>query len=192
MAERVSKQSQVHWIEHLGGREYETSSARQRILGVSVVVTVLFLPCYGSPPGTQTNFSGTWKMDATRSESAHSGSLSGPVTLVIKQTAPEVSIETRRGDESEILIYKLNGSETKQPAQDNGPFEWRVRWQGPKLVTETHRNISRATVTIEETLTLEPKAKEITVDRTLTVQHGYSMRGTKNYSSGRDVFIKVR
>ena len=34
------------------------------------------------------------------------------------------------------------------------------------------------------------KAKELTLDRTLTVQHGYSMRGTKNYSSGKDVFLK--
>jgi hypothetical protein len=60
------------------------------------------------------------------------------------------------------------------------------------LATETHRNINRATVTINEIFSLDRKAKEITVDRTLTVQHGYSMRGSKNYSSGQDVFIRTR
>jgi hypothetical protein len=52
--------------------------------------------------------------------------------------------------------------------------------------------VNRATVTIEETLSLDPKGKEITIDRTLTVQHGYTMRGAKNYSSGKDVFVKAR
>ncbi len=162
-----------------------------RIVGASVTVLALLIPCFEATPATKTNFSGTWEMDTTRSESAHSGA-PGPVTLVIKQTPTEVSIETRRSGQSETLIYKLDGSETKKPAQDNGPFEWRARWQGPKLVTEIHRNVNRATVTIEETFILDPKAKELTVDRTLTVQHGYSMRGAKNYSSGKDVFIKAR
>jgi hypothetical protein len=118
--------------------------------------------------------------------------VSEPVTLVIKQDANELSIETRRGGQSETLVYKLDGSESQKPAEDNGPFQWRARWDGPKLVTETNRNVNRATVTISETLSLDRKAKELTVDRTLTVQHGYTMRGTKNYSSGRDVFVKTR
>ena len=129
-------------------------------------------------------------MDVTRSESAHSSAASEPVTLVIKQTAAELSIETRRGGRSETIIYKLDGSGSEKPAEGNGPFQWRARWEGTKLVTETHRNVNRATVTIAEILSLNGKAKELTVDRTLTVQHGYSIRGTKNYSSGKDVFLK--
>jgi hypothetical protein len=164
----------------------------RRILAASLTVVALVIPCLAATRGSKIDFSGTWEMDARRSVSAHSSTPSVPVTLVIKQTPTEVSIETRRSDRSETLIYKLDGSETKRPAQDNGPFEWRARWQGSKLITETHRNVNRATVTIEETFTLNSKAKEIIVDRTLTVQHGYTMRGAKNYSSGQDVFIKTR
>jgi hypothetical protein len=103
-----------------------------------------------------------------------------------------VSIETRRGERSETLVYNLDGSESRKPAQDNGPFAWRARWEGPKLITETYRNVNRATVTIEEALTLDSKAKELTILRTLTVQHGYTMRGAKNYSSGKDVYVRSR
>lgn len=164
-----------------------------RILAVSL--TALLSPlCLGlaATPDKPTDFSGTWEMDSTRSESANSSPPIGPVTLVIKQTPTEVSIETRRSSQNEILVYKLDGTESKKPVQDNGPFEWRARWEGSKLVTQTHRSVNRTTVTIQETLSLDPKAKELIVDRTLTVQHGYQMRGAKNYSSGTDVFVKAR
>jgi hypothetical protein len=152
---------------------------------------VLLSSVFAATPGESTDFSGTWEMDPARSETAHSTPSPGPVTLVIKQSPTDVSVETRRNSQSETLVYKLDGTVGKKPAQDNGPFEWRARWEGSKLVIETHRSVNRTTVTILETLTLDSKAKELTVDRKLTVQHGYTMRGAKNYSSGTDVFIKA-
>jgi hypothetical protein len=86
--------------------------------------------------GTQsaTDFSGTWKMDAARSESAHQAVPIGPVTLVIKQTATELSIETRRSDpdkgeiHSEILTYRWSGENRgwygRRPHQDPGALGW--------------------------------------------------------------------
>jgi hypothetical protein len=136
------------------------------------------------------DFSGTWQMDPARSESANSSAASGPVTVVIKQSANEVSIETRQGDQTETLVYKLDGTESEKPAQDNGPFQWKASWEDGKLATETHRNINRATVTIREVRSLDARSKEMTIDRTLMVQHGYTMRGAKNYSSGKDVFVR--
>src|SRR5687767_7789277 len=64
------------------------------ILGASVMVLALVIPCIAATRGTKTDFSGTWEMDATRSESAHSSGFGVPVTLVINQTPTEVSIET--------------------------------------------------------------------------------------------------
>src|SRR3954452_17435753 len=64
------------------------------------------------------DLSGTWQMDASRSESAHQAVPIGPVTLVIKQTADDLSIETRLGEKgssavkTEILNFKLNGIES--------------------------------------------------------------------------------
>src|SRR5437016_2944226 len=48
------------------------------------------------PVGAQetTDFSGVWQMDLSRSDSAHQAVPIGPVTLIIKQNAAELSIET--------------------------------------------------------------------------------------------------
>ena len=92
----------------------------------TVLVTIL-AALIVSPPGLRgadtahPDFSGTWHMDPARSESANSGAPSGPVTVVIKQSANEVSIETRQGEQTETLVYKLDGTESEKPAQDNGP-----------------------------------------------------------------------
>lgn len=161
------------------------------VLAAPFAALALLIPCFAAP-ANKTDLSGTWEMDVTRSESPHATDSSGAVTLVIKQTANELSIETRRDGQTETIVYKLDGSETEKPAPDNGPYKWRAQWEGGKLVTETHRNINRATVTVREARSLDAKGKEMTVDRTLTVQHGYEMRGAKNYSSAKDVFVKAK
>src|SRR5687768_1007875 len=142
-------------------------------------------------PSAKSNFSGTWVMDEKRSVSANSGTPYVPVTLVIKHTGTTMSVETRQGDQSETIVYRLDGSQTEKQAEGNNAFQWRAQWEGAKLLTETHRNINGATVTIKEALVLT-NPKELSIDRTLIVQHGYTMRGTRNYSSGKDVFTKSR
>jgi hypothetical protein len=156
------------------------------IIGMAVVAPLC------EPAETRPDFSGTWEMDATRSDSANSSAATGPVTVIIKQTRDEISVETRQQGQTETLVYKLDGSTTEKPAQDNGPFQWRAEWAAGKLITETHRNVNRATVTIRETRSMDAKRKEMQVDRTLMVQHGYNMRGAKNYASGTDLFVKSR
>jgi hypothetical protein len=39
---------------------------------------------------------------------------------------------------------------------------------------------------------LDASGKELTIDKTFTVQHGYQFQGAKNTGSGKDVFIKRR
>jgi hypothetical protein len=144
------------------------------------------------------DFSGTWKMDAARSESAHQAVPIGPVTLVIKQTATELSIETRRSDpdkgeiHSETLTYKLDGSENTVAGTDGTPIKSQAHWEGTKLVTGTTRNIEGSTITTTYVHSLNPKGNELTVHKTLTVQHGYQFDGAKNSGTGTDVFIKVK
>jgi hypothetical protein len=144
------------------------------------------------------DFSGTWKMDDSRSESAHQAVPIGPVTLVIKQTATELSIETRRSDtnksaiRSETLTYKLDGSESTVAGTDGAPIKSQAHWEGSKLVTGTTRNIDGSTITTTYVHSLDPKGTELTVHKTLTVQHGYQFDGAKNSGTGTDVFIKVK
>jgi hypothetical protein len=161
------------------------------VVRTSVAIFALMVPLLGTPD-TKTNFSGTWEMDAARSESPHFGNSNGVETVVIKQTESEISVERRRDGQSETIVYKMDGSDTEKPSGDNGPYRWHAKWDGPRLTTETHRNVNGASVTILEVHTLGDGGREMTVNRTLTVQHGYQGTDAKNYASAKDVFVKAR
>ena len=62
----------------------------QRIV-FAAVGAALFLTVTPGARG-QSDFSGAWFMDPSRSESAHQAVPIGPVTLVIKQTPAEISL----------------------------------------------------------------------------------------------------
>ncbi len=161
-----------------------------------VCVLALALPL-AAPGQSAIDFSGAWKMDAARSESAHQAVPIGPVTLTIKQTATEVSIETRRSEakgstQTEVLTYKLDGSESTTSATDGAPIKCKAHWEGTKLITGTTRNIQGATVTTLYVHNLNSSGNELTVQKTLTVQHGYQFEGAKSYGTGTDVFTKVK
>src|SRR5256885_7122426 len=103
--------------------------------------TLLLIFPFAAHTQGSVNFSGTWKMDPARSESAHQAVPIGPVTLVIRQTATELSIETRRSDSnkaeihSETVTYKLDGSESTVAATDGALIKSQAHWDGTKLVT---------------------------------------------------------
>ena len=147
---------------------------------------------------TPPDFSGTWKMDPTRSESAHQDVPIGPVSLVITQTAGEFRIETHRSEpksavtSTEVLTFHFDGKESINPGPSEVPIRVKAHWDGPRLVAETEREINGATVTTMQIFQLSPNRKEISIQKTLTVQHGYQDPGpSKTTGSGRDVFIKT-
>lgn len=162
-----------------------------------ISMAALVLP-WGVDGQSAIDFSGTWKMDPARSESAHQAVPIGPVTLVITQTATELRIETRHSEpdksaiHSETLTYKLDGSEITTAATDVATIKCRASWEGSKLITATTRNIQDATVTTLFVHSLDPKGNEMTVHKTLTVQHGYQFEGAKNIGTGTDVFIRTK
>ena len=145
-----------------------------------------------------TDFSGVWEMDPSRSESAHQAVPIGPVTLIIKQNAAQVSIETRRAQKqkpaisSETLTFKLDGSENSIVGNSGAQILAKAHWDGTKLITETARNIQGSTVTTMHAFSLDASGQELTIDKTLTVHHGYQFEGANNTGTGKDVFIKRR
>ena len=144
------------------------------------------------------DFSGTWKMDVTRSESAHQAVPIGPVTLIIKQNATEVSMQTRHAEakksaaRNEVLTYKLDGSESTVTLADGSVIKCRAHWEGTKLITGTTRNIQGATITTLYVHSLDATGNELTIHKTLTVEHGYQFEGAKSYGTGTDVFVKAK
>jgi hypothetical protein len=143
------------------------------------------------------NFSGTWKSDAARSESAHQAIPIGPITLIISQTATEISIETKTRVKdrpliaNEKLIYRLDGAETTMAGNSGAPIVCKAHWDGADLVTETVRNLG-STVTTSWVLRMDARGKELTIKKTLTVQHGYQSPDAKNVGTGTDIFVKTR
>ncbi len=152
----------------------------------AALLTSLLLSSSASSQG-RPDFSGAWRMDPSRSESAVQNEPIGPVTVVISQTATELKIETTRAHGSSAVVYKLDGSENKLA---DGTAT--TRWDGSTLITETVRDIKGVTVTTKESRSLNAAGNEMSVDTILVVQHGYSLRGTPNYGTGKDVFTRVR
>ena len=143
-------------------------------------------------------FFGRWKMDPARSDSAHQAVPIGAMTVVIKQTANELIIETmtsvsRNGSaaQTESVAYRLDGLENTVTTPSGGTLKTRARWDGPKLVTETVRNINGVPVTMQHVLSVRAGGKQLTIDRTLTVQHGYQSPSGNNTGAGKDVFVRT-
>ena|ERR1041385_285750 len=161
---------------------------------VFALCAATLLPSFEATAGQPTDFSGVWQMDLSRSDSAHQGTPIGPVTLIIREGASELSIETRRREKdkpsAEVLLYMLDGSEKSNTGNAGGEIVTKARWNGTKLVAETIRDVHGATVTTTHVLSLDASGKELTIDKTLTVQHGYQFQGANNTGRGKDIFIK--
>jgi len=144
------------------------------------------------------DFSGVWQMDPARSESAHQAAPIGSVTLIIKQNPSELTMETRRGGtrttpaSSETLTYSLDGSERTVTGRSGAPVKAKASREGAKLITETAREVQGSMVTTMYVFSLDASGKELTVDKTLTVQHGYQFQGASNTGTGRDLFIRIK
>src|SRR4051812_34823121 len=61
---------------------------------------------------TRPDFSGTWTLDMTRSASAVQNDPIAPTTLVITQSATEVTIETRRGEKTSAVVYRPGSADS--------------------------------------------------------------------------------
>jgi hypothetical protein len=133
------------------------------------------------------DLSGTWVMDRERSESAIQSEPIGPTTVAIVQSAEDMVLTITSGDQSGTVTYRFDGRPSAIPGGSATSH-----WEGNALVTEAVRTINGQTVTTKETRRLSSSGDEMIVERILVVQHGYTLSGTKNYGSGKDVFVKAR
>jgi hypothetical protein len=159
----------------------------KRIPAAAIVIAIA-LPMTTFAQGTP-DFSGTWKMDVTRSASAVQNEPIDPVTVVIAQSPTELRITTTQGQKTTTDVVKLDGSESRVTGGTA-----KAHWEGMTLVIESVREIQGASVTTKQARALGAAGSEMTVDAVLEVQHGYTLstKGTKNYGTGRDVYVKVR
>ncbi len=165
---------------------------------LALTVVFAFTSLAASRAGTaHPRFAGSWRMDPARSESAHQDVPIGLSTMVIRMNEAGVTIETRRDatenspEFHESLSFAASGAETVSTGSSGGMVKGRAHWDGAKLVTETVREIQGSTVTTTYVHTLSADGREMIVDKTLTVQHGYMGMSATNVGKGRDVFVRV-
>ena len=135
------------------------------------------------------DFSGTWKLDEARSGSPGWAEFVRPVTRVIRLAPSMLEIDVTEGVKTTNFRYPLTAA---KPAGGKDVLASnRAYWEGDRLITETMHALSGQTVTMREALTIAPDGKELVVERVVEVEHGYAMRGAKNNSTVRDVFVRV-
>src|SRR5436309_1486059 len=80
---------------------------------VAFAVACILASLLSAPALAQSHpdFSGVWVMDPSRSESAHQAEPIGPITLVIKEYADWISVETIQDQQHSTIIYKLDGTQ---------------------------------------------------------------------------------
>ena len=152
----------------------------------SVIASVtLSLIVLQSPSAARPDFSGSWTMERTRSQSAESA------TLEIKQSAGEIIIVTHSAGKTSERKYPFETS--PHPASETiSAGHTHASWDGTKLVTETVGDIKGQTVSYRQIRFLDASSTEMTVETITIVQHGYAIKDGKNYSTAKDVYVRVK
>jgi len=146
---------------------------------------VLSLNLWQSPPASRPDFSGSWTMDRSRSQSSEAA------TIEIKQSAGEVVIVTHVAGTSSSRTYPFEVS--PHPASETiTAGHTHASWDGTKLVTETMSDIKGQTVSYRQLRFLDASATEMTVETLTIVQHGYGIKDGKNYSTAKDVYVRAK
>lgn len=153
-----------------------------------LVVVAAFLAT--QPAGERASFTGSWRMLAERSASPAQSSPVTEMTFVIDHTADQIRLDMTSAGRTVTVEYPIVAA-PKAPADPIAGDERRAYWDGTRLVVERGGTISGQTVSSRQALSLNEDGSEMTVERTVIVQHGYTLRGAKNYATVRDVFARV-
>lgn len=155
---------------------------------IFVLTAALFLQNGAATPA---DFTGSWKMVPARSESPQQTPPVSDMTFVIEQGSDQIRLDMTSGADRTVSVLFPFVQTPKPPADPPAGDEKRAYWDGNRLVTERGVIISGQTVSSKQTMTLSPDRSEMTVERLVIVQHGYTLRGTKNYATVKDVFVRV-
>ena len=156
-----------------------------------LIAIALAAALFAQQAPSKPDMTGTWKMIAERSGSPGQTPPVTEMTLVIQQNADDVRVEWVAGtDKPMVTTYPL-GPAPKPPAEPLGADAKLAYWDGQRLVLERGGAISGQTVSMKQSLTIDPDSRELVLERLVIVQHGYTLRGTKNYATVKDVFARV-
>lgn len=157
-----------------------------------LVLILLAAVLTAQSPIDRSNFSGSWKMVAARSDSPAQTPPVDEMTFVIDQGATHIRVDITGSNLKPVSLSYPIIAAPKVPADPVAGDERRAYWDGAgRLILERGGNISGQTVSSRQALTLAADGSEMTVERLVIVQHGYTLKGAKNYASAKDVFARV-
>ena len=138
----------------------------KNILLLSIVTASASL--YAQAP----DFSGTWRLDETKSKVVATAGIVGlisagaPKTLHITQPSNGTVVIESQINEAHVRIYKP-GRETSTPAGQGGAVTMTTRWEGKSLISEGALKAPNGdTTTIREVVSLSADGKMLTMDVT--------------------------
>lgn len=138
------------------------------------------------------DFSGVWDMDPSRSQATAQVVPTIDMVVAIQQSPSEIRIGTTANDIMDTVVYRPYAKEPSGAGEPPPTFQW----DGAKLVTAHQVEINKMAVTVNEVHSLNADGTEMTVERTVIVQHGYQARGgpeqLRNTGKERNVFIRRR
>jgi hypothetical protein len=107
--------------------------------------------------------------------------------VVITQRGDEVQIDTIRGAYHDVVTY---GVGAVPPGRERGSYGVIVAWEGGTLRTALSRMVSDSPVSIIEERRLSANGREMTVERQLSVEHGYQAQGVNTSLVAKDVYVR--
>lgn len=120
------------------------------------------------PAQHKPDFSGTWVLDASSTGLNALGSVRA-TALVQKQTASQLTVESRAGDRPETATYDLSGNESLHKLPGGLEVKSKTTWEGPSLVTRSARASGEQMTAIRS---LSADGKVMTLELTTTTGRG--------------------
>src|SRR5262245_614794 len=137
------------------------------------LIAAVILP-FPAAAQSKPDFSGTWTMDASKSDPApqgRGGGGGGGGSVTIKQTGTELAVTSEGRQGPQTMTYKLDGSPSTNTQMGRGgsvEVKSTAKWDGQNLVVESTRDFNGTTITTKEVRHLDSGGKEMVVDTTTT------------------------
>ena len=148
--------------------------------------TAALLAAFATAPAlaqAKPDFSGSWKLNVEKSDPMGGGGGGGMMrdaVTTITQTATELTVVTKFGENSRTATYKLDGTESVNPGMRGGETKTKAKFDGATLVLEHTRNMSGPNgdmqVTSKEVRSLSEDGKTMTVVTTTQGPNGEMTR----------------
>lgn len=117
---------------------------RHKAAWTAAFVTAFAVAVFAQKPP---DFSGTWTLDASKSEMPQMGGgmggrSMGEMTVTIRQTADALTMDQKMGEMSRTTTYKLDGTQSTNQGMRGGEVKSTSKWDGDKLVTESTQTVN--------------------------------------------------